>query len=402
MKKLLLLFIFILSISFVVAVPGDWKGEVNISGSAAATGTTVTAYSGSTLLATTTTPTTTAGRTAFGNDFYVLAFEATDGASINFRICGISATNATFSSGTHTLNLSLTKKADGTTGCTCDAVCSGGHCVNPGTTGVCSSNTYYCNSNDVCESAFGETTSTCSADCPSGGGGSSGGGSYTPPTTETTVSTVITTGGTGSFAFTEDHGVTQVDITVKDGVSSSSVTVTESSKPSSAPFAIATSDGDVYKYLEITPTISNSNIKTAKITFRVAKTWVTAGNIDSSTVTLRKLVNNAWVTYTTTPTTEDASYYYYETTVSSFSTYSIVGSHKVAAPSANQTTNVTTTPTTNVTPTPATNVTTPATNETQKPPVTPSKIGNGWYWGIAAIILLAVILYFVFYRKKKA
>ncbi len=337
-KLLLLLFAFILSISLVCAVPGDWKGEVTIGGVPAPADTTVKAYSGSTLLASTTTPTTTAGGSSFGDDFYILVFETTLNSTITFKVCGISAAeSATFSFGTHTLNLSLNNQSNGIIGCTCDAVCSGGHCVNPGTTtGVCSSNTYYCDSDGTCESEFGETTSTCSADCPSGGGGGGGGGGGFTVTEikETASEPLISAGSTGSFDFTKsaDFAVTQVDITVKDGVSTSSVTIEESTKPSSAPLAIAAADGATYKYLEITLTIPNSNIATATIKFKVAKTWITANYIDSETVALKKLVNNGWVYYATTSSGEDSLYYYYETTVPSFSLYVIVGAFKTTTP----------------------------------------------------------------------
>ena len=193
-KKYLIVLITLLFITTLVfALPGDWKGIVDINGVEPAVGTTVTVYSGTTLLDTTTTPTTEAGASYFdSNGFYIFVFEADDGADLNFKVCGINSETSTFSTGTHDLNISADLQANGITGCTCDGVCTGGHCVNPGTTGVCSSNSYYCNSNGSCETAFGETSSNCSADCSSGGtggntggtsGGTTGGTTFTPGTT---------------------------------------------------------------------------------------------------------------------------------------------------------------------------------------------------------------------------
>ena len=152
-------------------------GSVAIGGSAAPDGLTVNAVPSVSSAKSTATS---------GGNYNLNAVGATSGETVTLNLCGIS-TGLSFafvpycnSSATEpwiTKNIDFTKKSDGTRGCTCDTVCTGGHCVNPGATGVCSSNTYYCDSDGVCESAFGETTSTCSADCPSSSGGSSSSGS---------------------------------------------------------------------------------------------------------------------------------------------------------------------------------------------------------------------------------
>jgi len=347
MKQLLFFtfFIFILLTSSVVfadlsdlfpSTSPCWvKGTVSIDGN-------VTNSDGAVLTATvagTLQKTTTLDETGVF-DFNSLA--GNDGNTVLLKVCGLynsSDTNMQFSFTGFcnttdaqpwiTKTIDFSTKTDGTTGCTCDAVCSGGYCVNPGTTGVCSSNTYYCDSDGTCESAFGETTSTCSADCPSGGGGGGGGGGYYP-SSETSAQQSIVAGGSGSFDFTKLY-VTEINVTVKNGTAGK-FTVTNSTKPSGSPLAIASADGLVYNYFEITSTIPNSNIATATITFKVLKTWISSNNIDPDQVFLKKLVNNEWVELPTIRTGEDASYYYYETTVSSFSSYVIVGHNKKAAP----------------------------------------------------------------------
>ena len=151
-------------------------GSVDIDGNPAPDGLTVEAVPSESSVKSTT--------TSDGN-YDLNAIGATDGETVSLYLCGISAGTFDFvpfckASETEPwivedINLSL--QPDGEMSCTCDAVCSGGHCVNAGTSGVCSSNAYYCDSDGTCESAFGETTSTCSADCHSSGGGSSGGSS---------------------------------------------------------------------------------------------------------------------------------------------------------------------------------------------------------------------------------
>ena len=167
---------------------------------------------------------------------------------------------------------------------------------------------------------------TLAATTPHTGGGGGGGGYY--PSSETSAQQSIVAGGSGSFDFTKLY-VTEINVTVKNGTTGK-FTVTNSTKPSGSPLAIASADGLVYNYFEITSTIPNSNIATATITFKVLKTWISSNNIDPDQVFLKKLVNNEWVELPTIRTGEDASYYYYETTVSSFSTYAIVGYNKKA------------------------------------------------------------------------
>lgn len=106
----------------------------------------------------------------------------------DFTICGAPAGTDIFEEyGKRDLNLTFVKLADGESNCTCDAACIGGICVSPGiTTGICSSETYYCDNDGSCEEEYGETTDTCASDCSVGdlgatsstGGG--GGGGCTP------------------------------------------------------------------------------------------------------------------------------------------------------------------------------------------------------------------------------
>ena len=375
-------------------------GSVTVDGAAAQNGLTIKAVPSIS---------STKSTTTSGGNYNLNAIGATNGETVTLYLEGIS-TGMTFdfvpycnSSATEPWiikNIVFSTKSDGTTGCTSDAVCSGGHCVNPGATGVCSSNTYYCNSDGTCDAAFGETTSTCSADCHSGGGSGSGGSTYTPPYTpptnpsETSPEVTIPAGETGSFSFSELNtglgmnlfDVYEVDITVQNSASGT-VTITQVDQPTGSPLAIASADGEVYAFAEITPTIPNSNIQNATIRFKVTKSWTIEHNIDPAAISIKKLINNEWVEYPTVKTSEDSTYYYYETVVYSFSNYVIVGKYLNTTTPANNVTLInTTTPIENLTPTPTTPVVTP--------PTKTNKINNWLLFlvvCIAAFVLIIVL-----------
>jgi hypothetical protein len=99
---------------------------------------------------------------------YSVTVAGNDGDNVSIMLCGIIVETLMFDGfNTNTININLTYQPDGVYGCTCDNVCDGGHCVNPGlTTGVCSSDEYYCDSDNICEPVYGETTLTCAIDCP--------------------------------------------------------------------------------------------------------------------------------------------------------------------------------------------------------------------------------------------
>jgi len=273
-KYLIVLIIFLFITTLVFSLPGDWKGIVDINGVEPAIGTEVTVYAGTTLLETTTTPTTQTGANYFdSNGFYILAFEAGIGADINFKVCGINTEASTFSSGTHDLNISVDLQANGTIGCTCAGVCSGAYCVNPGTTGVCSSNSYYCNSNGTCESVYGETTSNCSNDCRSTGGGS-------------TIYTGGATSGTGDDTTTDESSIT----TVLDTTETISYPVEELQ----TTLEEMTTDGgeSLFTPTEITTIIENSDNYTFERNVLVQKIVSTTGAISYKSTVTTTVKNN--------------------------------------------------------------------------------------------------------------
>ncbi len=329
-----IVFIFLAGVAFSQSPPSaaTWWGNVTINGANASDGTGVLAYNGSTLLAE-----TTLG--AFKTGAYLIGVNCSSGQGVHLKVYDLSASNVTCSLGVKTeLNLSVNTTANGVA-CNYAGSCTTGFCVD----------SYCCNSacggaSEDCNVAgsLGTCTSTATSSTGGGGGGGGGGGAVSAPAaseSQTVVGT-IAAGGTAdvNFAKSATLGVESIKITVKEQVSSVSVTVKETSKPAAASVAIESSSGSVYKYLDITPTVSNEKISSAKVQFKVPKTWFDTNSIDPATVVLKKNVVAGWVDLSTSQTKFDGTYYYYESTTTSFSTYAITGQKTQAAPVSNGTT----------------------------------------------------------------
>ncbi len=164
----------------------------------------------------------------------------------------------------------------------------------------------------------------------SGGGGSGGGGgggvAISTATSETINTGAVAAGGTARAEFTKDIGVTNVDVTVKQTVTASTVTVADmgpSSGIASAPVK-ETDKKSVYKYLKITVgKISSSNIKEAVIKFKIPK----KEGYNPSTVELRRYDSwkKIWSSLPTKFTSEVGDYHYFKTDTPGFSIFAIVG-----------------------------------------------------------------------------
>jgi PGF-pre-PGF domain-containing protein len=258
-------------------------------------------------------------------DFNSLA--GNDGDTVLLKVCGLynsSDTNMQFTfTGfcnttdaqpwiTKTINFS--KQADETVGCTCDAVCTGGLCVNPGTTGVCSSNDYYCDSDGTCESAFGETTSTCPSDCYSGGGGGGGSGGGAVSNPQTSQSWAQITPGVVIIMkiSSDDFGIKEIILTLKNLANNVKIIIEKlPGKPADVTQNIS---GKVFRYLKITTVnLDDANINgMIKIKFQVTQSWLIANGIDPKNIVLMRFANNTWNDLVTTLLSSDDKYSYYE------------------------------------------------------------------------------------------
>ncbi|GEM_PF-1148992 len=272
-----------------------------------------------------------------GQGYYIVNVPGNPGDNVSFKVNGIAviAMNGTNASaqpwgiGWRPFNLTMNTSNNGVacfySGACTTGFCTDGYCCNS----ACGGASEDCN----VAGSLGTCTSTATASS-GGGGGSSGAAPGTLPSESQTVVGTIAAGGTAdvNFAKSATLGIESIEITVNQQVSSVSVTVKETSAPSSGGVAISSSDGSTYKYLDITPTVSNDKISSAKIQFKVPKSWFDTNSIDPATVVLKKNAAAGWSNLPTTQTKFDGTYYYYESTTTSFSTYAITGQKTQAAP----------------------------------------------------------------------
>lgn len=314
-------------------LPGTWRGYVTLGGSQAPDGTFVQAFIGGSAVATVRVGITPLGDT-LPVGYYIINVPGASGDSVTFKVNGLTITGANttaqqWSFGLHPVgdspyfNLSATKSADGAS-CTFSAGCSGGYCCSTATN---------CN---------GDCTGTCQASaCSSGGSGSSspgGGGSSAGAVSETSSLASIAAGQTGSFSFTNDaFGIYQVQVEAASAVSSPALTIQETSRPSAADFVIGSTEGSVYKYLEILKAnIQTDQVGKVTIKFKVPKSWMTGTGTDPSTMQLGRLEGTSWNKLPTTKTSEDSEYYYYEASSPGLSKFAIFGLKKTASPATGQ------------------------------------------------------------------
>ncbi len=85
---------------------------------------------------------------------------------------------------------------------------------------------------------------------------------------------------------------------------------------------------NTYQYVSIDKTrLTDDDISSAKIKFRVEKEWVQDNNIDIDTISLYRYANR-WIKLNTLKTSSDSTYTYYESTSPGFSYFAIKGEEK--------------------------------------------------------------------------
>lgn len=336
------------SVSF-AASPYFSKGYVHINGSLAANGTIVEVF-----LNGTNTPLSSAilGHGQLNGTregWYVISFEANAGDIVVFRVNNLTLISA---NGTNTsaqtlisggiiienFNLSVNTSTDGS-GCAYNSGCSSNLCVH----NVCRSSNPFCgdgfcdsgescsSDNSACSSGQACTNGCVTTSTGGGGGGGGGGGAAVSTTSETVTVPTVTAETTATVSISQsvsaNLGVEKIEFTPTTTATDVKVTVKETTASSAGvSVAISSTEGAVYKYLEITKTnIKDTDISSAKINFKVPKSWFTSNNIDKSTIALNRFVNNAWSKLPTTLSSEDATYVYFSATSTGFSVFAITG-----------------------------------------------------------------------------
>jgi len=162
------------------------------------------------------------------------------------------------------------------------------------------------------------------------------------------------------------------------------VRLTLSSLPSKPSSIVQKPTSNVYQYLELkTQNLSDTNIKSVKLNFRVNKTWVSANNINLNSISLYRY-SNIWQKLQTSLINEDENYYYFNSVSPGLSVFAIAGEKNV----------MTTTQIKAVTTTSPTIMTT-----TIIPEVKPYSNFINLYIILGVIVFLALILMIFFFRK---
>jgi PGF-pre-PGF domain-containing protein len=92
------------------------------------------------------------------------------------------------------------------------------------------------------------------------------------------------------------------------------------------PEEISAPEGIVHAYLEIlAEKLSNADISTATITFKVERSWIKNQNIDETTITLYRYHAGEWQPLTTEKGWEDEEYIYFTAMTPGFSVFAIAG-----------------------------------------------------------------------------
>jgi PGF-pre-PGF domain-containing protein len=167
----------------------------------------------------------------------------------------------------------------------------------------------------------------------SSGGGSSGGGGGGGGAVSVTVSQSSNGGTTVSIQANQpivmnvnnsSTGITQVQITSNQNSSNASITVSPSNNAPTASIA-----GETYKSFQITLAgIDEANVVNVSIYFKINKTWMDSNGRDPANVTLFRNTGGGnfpmWQNLSTTLSSQDSENYYYQAISPGFSTYSVV------------------------------------------------------------------------------
>lgn len=351
-KNLVIISIVILfaaQLSF-AADPRFYKGYVYVNDSLASNGTVVQAFVNG---ASSATSYVTVGNGVLENTragWYTIGVEANVNDTLIFKVNGVAINGAHGSDNTtqtiqsgqivvENFNLSINKTSDGVA-CTYASGCSNNYCVHS----YCrSSSTYcgdgYCDAGEscsadstACDSGYACTSGCVSTGSSSSGGGSGGGGATTVESTVTVPAIDPNVPATFDVdsSKTSSLKVDNVTLDTNEAATGVQITVKDSSLPTGANLAIG-SDGLTYKYLSITSSLANTAIDSAKISFKVEKSWLISNNIDVNTIALNRYSNNIWTKLPTTLVSQDSTYYYFEATTPGFSTFAITGQYITTA-----------------------------------------------------------------------
>jgi len=177
------------------------------------------------------------------------------------------------------------------------------------------------------------TTSNSTTFTTSSSGGSSGGGGGSSVSYEQKSLGTLAAGSIKKITFlkSDTHGITEIEVKVKNKVTNAKIRADTGSLPSGA--SLPSTKGSVYKYIEITKVdLTDNDIENAVINFKVSKEWLTNKNYGIDAVSLHRYYNKKWEKLETTRTGFSTEYYYYSAKSTGFSTFAITAEKASPAP----------------------------------------------------------------------
>ncbi len=253
--------------------------------------------------------------------------------------------------------------------------------------------------NSTCGTSAASTTTTTTASSGSSPGGSTPGTTvkyYTGKHVVSIPSIAANNKAEVDIAKSYETGVKKIIINVKTAVNNIEITVT---KADSRPAEVTTPAGRVYNYLKIDKTnITDSSINNITIDFQVDKSWLTANNINASTIALNRYTT-AWIKLPTTENGYNATHMFFRAVSPGLSVFTITAN--AVGEAANETTTTTAPAATTSTPSTTTPTTT---SNTTAPPGTPpadgKPLGTDIIVGVAVAIVIALMAVFYYHGKK--
>jgi|GEM_PF-5864952 len=164
-----------------------------------------------------------------------------------------------------------------------------------------------------------------------GGGGSGGSGSSGEKTQNIAlkdVSSIFVGKGSVKFDFKDpDNDIQYIEYTSLKN--SGTITATVEVLKGRSTFAASSPKGVIYRHINIwlgkTGYVTETNLESPVIGFKVDRSWIEDEGIDPASVVLNRYSGDKWTVLSTTQTEPDEKYYYYQAETPGFSPFAITG-----------------------------------------------------------------------------
>jgi PGF-pre-PGF domain-containing protein len=155
----------------------------------------------------------------------------------------------------------------------------------------------------------------------SSSGGSSGSGTIPVSTIASQVFTNLGAGQHTMSISSTQIAITQILFTLNTALTGNHLVSVQ--RIASLPTFIPSNQGTIFQYIRIDKgVISDSNLSSVKISFRIERNWLTSNNMDPENIVLYRYTQQ-WDALATRRTTSDSTYYYYEADSPGMSYFSI-------------------------------------------------------------------------------